>query len=121
MKFSPLIRRRPKMGTLSDAKMHVVRCEGIIMRFFELLNLQDVILYVFPTLIFMLIFWLALAYRHFYSRNWQQRRKDIYSRYAEGLEDQNQPIPVAMGLIIAGTLLWAFFYILLHGLLEVKI
>ncbi len=91
------------------------------MRFFELLNLQDVMLAVFPTLVFMLIFWLALANRHFFSRNWQQRRNDIYRRYAEDIADKNQPFPVAMGLIIAGTLLWAFFYILLYGLLEVKI
>jgi hypothetical protein len=30
-------------------------------------------------------------------------------------------VPVAMTLIIIGTVVWAFFYILVHGLLEVKI
>ena len=91
------------------------------MRFFELLNIQHVFLYIFPTLIFMLLLWLALGYRHFYTRHWRQRLEKIYSRYPEDLEDRDAPFPLAMTLIIVGTVIWALGYIFFHGILEVKI
>jgi uncharacterized membrane protein YidH (DUF202 family) len=91
------------------------------MRFFELSNFQDIILYLIPTLIFMLVFWLALAYSHFYTKGWQERKKKIFYRYPEEIEDKNAPFPLVMTLIVAGTVIWAFFYILMYGMLEVKI
>ncbi len=91
------------------------------MRFFELLNLQHVIAYVFPALLFMLVFWAALAGSHFHTRRSEARKAEITHRFPAGIEDRNAPFPLVMILIIGGTVAWMFFYILLHGLLGVKI
>ena len=91
------------------------------MRFFALLNFQHVILYLLPTLIFIVIFGLALAYTHLQSQDSEERKKGIIYTYPEGIEDRNAPFPLSLILIIAGTLLWVFLYILGTGLLGVKI
>lgn len=91
------------------------------MRLFSLLSFQHIILYVFPTLIFMVIFGLALAYSHLKSDDAEERKKKIIYRFPEGIEDRNAPFPLAMILIIAGTIIWVFLYILAHGLLGIKI
>ena len=91
------------------------------MRFFNLLNVQHIIAYVFPTLIFLAIFGLALGYRHLLGDDAEARKKKITYRFPEGIEDRDAPFPLAMILIIAGTIIWVFFYILAHGLLGVKI
>ncbi len=91
------------------------------MRFYDLLNLQHVIIYVFPTLTFIVIFGLALAYSHFRTRSTVQRIEQIHYTFPEGVEDREEPFPVCLILIIAGTVVWGFFYILFTGLLGVKI
>lgn len=91
------------------------------MRHFNLLNFQHIIAYAFPTLIFMVIFGLALAYQHLQSQDAEERKKRIIYRFPEDIEDRDAPFPLSMILIIAGTFIWAFFYILAHGLLGVKI
>jgi hypothetical protein len=91
------------------------------MRFYELLNFQHIMLYIFPTLLFILVFALALKYSHFKADNSEERKRTILYKYPEGIEDKNAPFPLAMTLIIVGTILWAFFYILMTGLLGVKI
>ncbi len=91
------------------------------MRFYTLLNFQHIILWIFPTLVFVLIFALALGHFHFKRLNSEARHKTIVYVYPEEIEDKNAPFPLAMSLIILGTVLWAFFYILMTGLLGVKI
>jgi len=91
------------------------------MRFFHLLNFQHIMLYVFPTLIFMVVFGLALGYSHLRSEDAEERKQKIIYRFPEGIEDRNAPFPLAMMLIIAGTLAWVFFYIVGTGLFGVKI
>lgn len=91
------------------------------MRFFELLNFQHLMLALLPTLVFILVFALALGFRHFKREHDEDRKNRILYRYPEGIEDREAPFPLAMTLIIAGTVIWAFFYILLHGLLGVTI
>jgi len=91
------------------------------MRFFALLNFQDIILYVFPALIFVILFGFALAHSHFRSKNSEERKKRILYLFPEGIEDRNAPFPIVLVLIIIGTLIWAFFYILMIGVLEVTI
>lgn len=91
------------------------------MRHFDLLNFQHVVLYVFPTLIFMVIFGLALKYSHLHGEGSETRKSAVIYRYPGGIEDRDAPFPLSMLLIIAGTVVWAFFYILFTGLLEVKI
>jgi hypothetical protein len=91
------------------------------MRFFALLNFQQVMGLLFATLIFMLIFGLALAYSHLESDDAQEREQKIMYRFPGDIEDREAPFPLSMMLIMAGVLIWVFFYILLTGLLGVKI
>ena len=91
------------------------------MRLFNLLNFQHIMLYLFPTLIFILIFGLALAFSHLESDDAKERKKNITYRFPEDIEDRDAPFPLSMMLIIAGTVIWVFFYILVTGLLGVKI
>jgi hypothetical protein len=91
------------------------------MRLFSLLNFQHIVLYVFPTLIFILIFGLLLAYSHLKSDVAKERMQKIIYRFPENIEDRDAPFPLAMMMIIAGSVIWVFFYILVTGLLGVKI
>lgn len=91
------------------------------MRLYALLNFQDIVLYVFPALIFMVLFGLALSYAHFRTKGSEERKGRVYYTFPEEIEDREEPVPVALGLIIAGTIIWAFFYILITGFLGVKI
>jgi hypothetical protein len=91
------------------------------MRFFQLLNFQHLMLAVFPTLIFIVLLGLALGYSHFRRPDSEERKRRIIYRYPDNIEDRNAPFPLVMTLIVAGVVAWAFFYILLHGLLGVKI
>ena len=91
------------------------------MHYFPLRNLQDVFLYIFPTLAFLLLFGVFLGYSHFSGKDDEARHKRIIYRYPDGIEDRDAPFPLGMTLTVVGTVLWAFFYILFHGLLEVKI
>lgn len=91
------------------------------MRFYELLNFQHLMLALFPTLLFVIIFALALGFSHFRKEGDAIREKHILYRYPDGIEDRNAPFPLAMILIVVGTVLWAVCYILFTGLLGVKI
>ena len=91
------------------------------MRFYTLLSFQHVVLYLFPTAVFILLFGLALSYSHLHGKDTERRKKRIHTRYQEGIEDMHSPFPLSLILIILGTVLWVFFYILGVGFLEVKI
>ena len=91
------------------------------MRFFALLNFQHVILYIFPTLIFIIIFALALAKSYYKTADAAEKFTTVHGRYPDALEDKNAPFPLALTVIIVGTVAWAFFYILITGLMGVKI
>jgi hypothetical protein len=45
----------------------------------------------------------------------------IIERYPGGIEGRSAPFPLMLTLTIAGTLGWCLLYILLTGLLRVKI
>jgi hypothetical protein len=91
------------------------------MRFFELLNLQDMVLYFFPAVLAILIFAIALGYVHFRTARSEERMRRSYYTFPEDIEDRQAPFPLSLILIIAGTVVWAFFYILVIGLWGVKI
>ncbi len=91
------------------------------MRFYALLNFQHIMAYIFPTLIFMVVFGVGLAFGHLHSKDVEARKSKIVGRFADGIEDRDAPYPLVMMLIIAGAVIWGFFYILMHGLLGVKI
>ncbi len=91
------------------------------MRHFNLLNLQHIMAFLFPALIFMLIFGVGLAFSHFHSRDSDERKRTVIYRFPEKIEDRDAPFPIFMLLITAGTLIWMFFYIYGTGILGVKI
>ena len=91
------------------------------MRFFELVNLQDMVLYFFPAVLAILILGLALGYVHFRTARSEERMKRSYYVFPEDIEDRQAPFPLSLILIIAGTVVWAFFYILVIGLWGVRI
>ena len=91
------------------------------MRFFDLLSLQDIILYFFPAVLAVFIVGMALGYSHFRTPRSEERRQRVYYTFPEGIEDRQAPFPLALILIIAGAVAWAFCYILIIGMWGVKI
>jgi hypothetical protein len=90
------------------------------MRFFELLNFQHVMGYLFAGLLFLVLFWAGLAARHFRGKV-ADHRQDMLTDHRDLIQETDPPYPLLFILIIAGAVLWGFFYILMHGLLGVKI
>ena len=91
------------------------------MRIFDVLNIQHFVLYLFPTLAFILIFGAGLGYMYVRHRDSEERLTRIVEKYPGGIEGRNAPFPLVVTLIIAGTVAWSLLYILLTGLLKVKI
>ena len=91
------------------------------MRFFDLVNFQHIIIYLFPTLAFIILLGLFLGQSHFITQHSEKRKTEISYRFPDGIEDRNAPFPLAMALVIAGAVMWGFFYILFIGIFEVKI
>jgi hypothetical protein len=91
------------------------------MRLFELLNIQDVVLYFFPGLIAVLLVATALAFSHFHGKGTDERKNRVIQKYPSDLEERNAPFPLFLFLLILGTVIWAIGYILMHGLLGVKV
>ena len=91
------------------------------MHYFELRNFQHFMLYLLPTLLFIVIFGIGLARMHFRHKDSDTDMQKIIHRYPGGFEERNAPFPLVLILIIAGTIIWGFLYIILYGVLEVKI
>ena len=91
------------------------------MRYFTLLSFQHIVLYAIPTLIFIVLFGIGLGYSHFKGKADEVRKHNVINRYPDGIEERDAPFPLLLVLIIAGTLLWMFLYIVGTGVLEVKI
>jgi ABC-type methionine transport system permease subunit len=91
------------------------------MRYFELLNFQHVMGYIFVSLLFMLVFAIGLGFMHFRSERAERRKSETLYRFADEITDRDAPFPLVMIVIIAGTVSWGFLYILVHGIWGVKI
>ncbi len=91
------------------------------MRLFDYLTFQHVMLFVFPTLVFIIILGMLLKYSHFKGKDSEKRKKEVVHRHPAGIEGMNAPFPLGLILIIAGTVIWGFFYILGTGLFGAKI
>ena len=91
------------------------------MRLFALLGFQHIVLYLFPTLVFIIVFGTGLGFTHFLSKDSEGRKQKIHNRYPEGIEGRNAPFPLVMTLIMVGTIAWMLCYILGIGLLKVRI
>lgn len=91
------------------------------MRFFDLLSFRHVVLFIFPTLIFIILFYAALSRSRFEKRDSEEKERMISRVYPGGIEVRKAPFPLILVLVIIGFLLWGFFYTLGTGLLGVKI
>lgn len=91
------------------------------MHYFEVRNIQYLVMYFFPGLLTILLIGAALAFSHFRSRDSRKQEKETLYVFPGGIRDQSKPFPLILLLVIAGTVIWAFFYILAMGLFEVRI
>lgn len=91
------------------------------MHYFELRNFQHFIIYLFPTLLFVVLFGIGLSRMHFRQKDEDTKMEKIVHSYPGGIEERNAPFPLILILIIFGTVLWGFLYIILYGVLEVRI
>jgi len=91
------------------------------LRLYSLLALEHVILYILPTLGFILVFGLALSFRHWVTKDSAERDGRILYRFPDGIEDRDAPFPLSLVLIIAGALVWGLAYILCIGLMEIRV
>jgi hypothetical protein len=91
------------------------------MRFFSLLGIQHFVLYLFPTLAFIVLFMAGLKYSYIQKKNSEQRQSRIIEKYPGGIEGRDAPFPLVLTLTIVGTIVWWLLYILFVGRLGVKI
>lgn len=86
------------------------------MRFFNLLNIQHLVIAVFPALLSVILVGIALSFSHFRGKDSQERMLRVTGTYPDGIEERDAPFPLFLFLLILGTVLWGFGYILMVGL-----
>jgi hypothetical protein len=91
------------------------------MRYFEVLNIEHFVTYLFPALVFIVIFAAGLGYAYVRRKGSEERTTRIVESYPGGIEGRNAPFPLVVSLIIAGTVVWCLLYIILTGVWGVKI
>ncbi|MFH1487840.1 MAG: hypothetical protein ABII06_02965 [Pseudomonadota bacterium] len=91
------------------------------MHYFYLRDIQHFVLYLFPALLGVFVLAAGLGYSHFRRPKSGEEDTHVHHIYADGIVDAKGPFPLVLILIIAGTVLWAFFYILFLGLMGGKI
>jgi hypothetical protein len=91
------------------------------MRFFELLGSQDVMMFLFPTLVFIILLGVGLRRLRLETRDAAARERKILNVFPGKIGERNSPFPLVLVLIIVGFLLWAVFYLLGTGLLGRRI
>ena len=91
------------------------------MRYFELLGIQHFAMYLFPAIAFIALFVLGLGFYHFKRKDSAERETRIIEEFHEGIQGRDAPFPIVLYLTIAGTVIWVLAYIILIGVLGVKI
>ena len=91
------------------------------MRYFEVLGIQHFFMYLLPTIAFIALFIIGLGFYHFNRKDSAERKARIIERYPGGIEGRNAPFPLIAYLTIFGTIVWVLAYIILIGVLKVKI
>ncbi len=91
------------------------------MRYFEILNIQHFVMYLFPAIAFIALFIIGLGFYHINRKDSAEREVHIIERFPEGIEGRNAPFPLIVYLVLFGTVIWVLAYILLIGVLKVKI
>ena len=86
------------------------------MRFFNLLNIQHLLLAVFPALLGVALVGIALSFSHFRGNASEDRLTRVTWTYPDGIEERAAPFPLFLFLVILGTVLWGVGYILMAGL-----
>jgi hypothetical protein len=86
------------------------------MRFFNLLNIQHLVMAVFPALLCVVLLGIALSFSHFRAKASEERQIRVTRTYPDGIDERNAPFPLFLFLLILGTILWGFGYILMIGL-----
>jgi hypothetical protein len=59
---------------------------------------------------------IALSFSHFRGKDSEERRFRVTGTYPDEIEERNAPFPLFLFLVILGTVLWGFGYILMVGL-----
>jgi hypothetical protein len=78
-------------------------------------------MYLFPAIAFITLFVLGLGFYHFKRKDSAERETRIILEYPDGIQGRNAPFPIVLYLTIAGTVIWVLAYIILIGVLGVKI
>ncbi|UCD79210.1 MAG: hypothetical protein JSW26_28055 [Desulfobacterales bacterium] len=91
------------------------------MRYFEVLGVQHFFMYLFPALAFIALFIIGLGFYHIKRRDSAEREARIIERYPGGIEGRNAPFPLLAYLVVFGTIIWVLAYIILIGVLKVRI
>jgi Na+/H+ antiporter NhaC len=91
------------------------------MRYFEVLGFQHFAMYLFPAIAFIALFIIALGFYHIKRKDSAERESRVIERFPEGIEGRNAPFPIIAYLVLCGTIIWVIAYIVLIGVLEVKI
>ena len=91
------------------------------MRYFEVLGMQHFFIYFFPAIAFIALFIIGLGFYHIHRKDSAERETRIIEHYAGGIEGRNAPFPLLAYLVVFGTIIWVLAYIILIGVLKVKI
>jgi hypothetical protein len=91
------------------------------MRYFAVLNIEHFVMYLFPTLVFIIIFAAGRGYARVRRKGSEERATRIIESYPGGIEGRNAPFPLVVSLIIVGTVVWCLLYIISIGVGGVKI
>jgi hypothetical protein len=91
------------------------------MRYFEVLSIQHFFMYLFPAIATIGLFIIGLGFYYFNRKDSAERESYIIERYPGGIEGRNAPFPLIAYLVIFGTVIWVLAYIVLIGVLKVKI
>ena len=91
------------------------------MRYFEVLGIQHFFMYLFPAIAFIALFIIGLGFYYIHRRDSEEREARVIERYPGGIEGRNAPFPIIAYLIVFGTIIWVLAYIILIGVLKVKI
>ena len=91
------------------------------MRYFQLLGIQHFAMYLFPALAAVVLFIIGLGFYYIRRKDSAERETRIIEQYPGGIQGRNAPFPLFVILIITGTIVWCLAYIILIGVLEVKI
>ncbi len=90
------------------------------MRYFELINFEHLVLYLFPTFVFICLFAVGLGFYHFRTKNSERRMEEIIETFPEGIQGREAPFPLVVALTIIGTVAWVVGYIIFYGITGVK-